>query len=77
MRQNITLKLDRDLIRKAKVLAAQQGTSVSGLLTQYLKKVLNEEEAYEAAHKRALTFLDRGFHLGGKIPCPREEWHER
>jgi predicted DNA binding CopG/RHH family protein len=41
MRQNITLRLDNDLIRKAKVLAAQRGTPVSGLLTQYLKKVLN------------------------------------
>lgn len=77
MMQNITLRLDRDLIRKAKVLAAQQGTSVSGLLTHYLKRVLQEEEAYEIARKRALTLLDRGFHLGGKIPCAREEWHER
>ena len=77
MRQNITLRLDKELIRKAKVLAAQQGTSVSGLLTQFLEKVLKEEEAYEVARRRALTFLDRGFHLGGKIPCAREEWHER
>ena len=77
MRQNITLRLDKELIRKAKVLAAQQGTSVGGLLTQFLEKVLKEEEAYEVARKRALAFLDRGFHLGGKIPCTREEWHER
>jgi hypothetical protein len=77
MRQNITLRLDKELIRKAKVLAAQQGTSVSGLLTQFLEKVLKEEEAYEVARRCALTILDRGFHLGGKIPCTREEWHER
>lgn len=77
MRQNITLRLDRELIRKAKVLAAQQGTSVSGLLAQYLTRVLQEEEAYEVAHKRALTVLDQGFHLGGKIPSAREAWHER
>lgn len=77
MKQNITLRLDRELIRKAKVLAAQQGTSVSGLLTQYLGKVLKEEEAYAVAQKRALVLLDRGLHLGGKIPSAREEWHER
>ncbi len=77
MRQNITLRLDKELIRKARVLAAQQGTSVSGLLTQVLERMLKEEEAYEVARKRALAFLDRGFHLGGKIPCIREVWHER
>ena len=77
MNQNITLRLDRELIRKAKVLAAQQGTSVSGLLTQYLTKILQGEEAYTVAHKHAVTLLDRGFHLGGKIFSTREEWHER
>ena len=77
MKQNITLGLDKELIRKAKVLAAQQGTSVTGLLTQYLKRILQEEETYADAHKRALTLLDQGFHLGGKILSTRDEWHER
>lgn len=77
MRQNITLSLDKELIRKAKVLAAQQGTSVSGLLTRYLEQLLNEEEVYETARQQALTLLERGFHLGGEIPCPREQWHDR
>lgn len=77
MRQNITLKLDRDLIRKARVLAAQYGTSVSSLLARYLENLLSQEEAYEVARKHALSLLDRGFQLGGKITCPREKWHER
>lgn len=77
MRQNITLRLDKELIRKAKVLAAQQGTSVSALLTHYLTKILEDEEAYEAAQRHALSLLDQGFYLGGKIPSARDEWHER
>lgn len=77
MRQNITLSLDRELIRKAKILAAQRGTSVSTLLTLYLEKILTEEEAYEAARKHASGLLEHGFHLGGAIPCSRDEWHER
>lgn len=76
MKQNITLSLDKELLRKAKVLAAQQGTSVSGLLTRYLEQLLNAEEAYETARERALTWLEQGFHLGGKLPS-REEWHAR
>lgn len=77
MRQNITLSLDKELMRKTRVLAAQQGTSISGLLRRYLEQLLNEEETYEAARQHALTLLERGFHLGGKIPCLRERWHER
>ncbi|MCZ7625364.1 MAG: DUF6364 family protein [Candidatus Methylomirabilis sp.] len=38
MGHNITLRLDKELIRKAKVLAAQQGTSVSGLLARRLEQ---------------------------------------
>lgn len=77
MRQNITLSLNKELIRKAKVLAAQQGVSVSALLAQYLTKIMEDEEAYEAAHRHALSLLAQGFHLGGKIPSARDEWHER
>lgn len=77
MTQNITLRLDKELIRKAKVLAAQQGTSVSGLLKRYLEQLLNEVEAYETTRQHALTLLERGFHFGGEIPCTREQWYER
>ncbi|MBZ0168990.1 hypothetical protein MELA_00860 [Candidatus Methylomirabilis lanthanidiphila] len=77
MGQNITLRLDKELIRKAKVLAAQQGTSVSGLLTRHLEQLINEEGVYETSRQYALALLERGLHLGGKIPCPREQWHDR
>lgn len=77
MGRNITLRLDEELIRKAKVLAAQQGTSVSGLLTRQIEQLINEAEVYETASRQALTLLERGFHLGGKILCPREQWHDR
>ena len=77
MGQNINLRLDKELIRKAKVLAAQRGTSVSGLLTRQIEQLINEEDVYEVASRHALTLLERGFHHGGKIPCPREQWHDR
>lgn len=77
MRQNITLNLDKAVIRKAKVLAAQQGTSLSRLLTRYIEQMLKEEGAYDRARAEALRLLDRGFHLGGTIRATREEWHAR
>lgn len=77
MKQNITLSLDQTTIRKAKILAAKQGTSISGLLASQIENLVGEDEAYERAQRRALEFLDRGFHLGGVIRVSRDELHER
>ncbi len=35
MKANITLKLDADVLRKARILAAEEGLSVSGLLAAF------------------------------------------
>jgi Family of unknown function (DUF6364) len=77
MKTNITLKLERDLIRKARVLAAEKDTSISALLSEHLEKVLNERETYERAKKRALARLRRGYNLGYKPPASRDEFYER
>jgi hypothetical protein len=77
MRQNVTLAIERDLLRKARIRAAQEGSSVSGLLSRYLEAALARMDSYEAAQAAARELLDPGFHLGGKIPCAREEWHDR
>jgi hypothetical protein len=76
IRQNVTVQLDRDLIRKARILAAKRGTSISGLLASELRRLIGDDEAYDAARRSALEFLDRGFHLGGRR-MSRDELHER
>jgi hypothetical protein len=76
-KQNITLSLSRQTLRKAKVLAARRATSVSGLLAQQIEILVGEEETYERARRQALAWLDQGFHLGGAIRATRDEWHER
>ena len=76
-KQNFTVRLDRETIRKAKIQAAEQGTSVSRLLSHYIERIIGDEEAYEAARRRALALLEGGFHLGGTIRATRDEWHER
>lgn len=75
--QNITLRLDRRTLRRAKVLAAKRNTSISRLLTQQIEALVGEDDAYEQAQQRALALLERGFHLGGRIEATRDEWHER
>jgi len=72
--QNVTLKLPVDALKKAKVAAAERGTSLSALLIQKLEESLGEQAAYEAARKRALKWLDSGWHLGGQ-PVIRDRMH--
>ena len=75
--QNITIRLDKRTLRRAKVLAATRNTSISGLLAQQIASLVGEDDVYEQAQRRALALLDRGFHLGGSIEGTRDEWHER
>lgn len=77
IKQNITVSIPRDILRKAKVLAARRETSISALLASQIEILVGEEEAYRRAERQALDLMDRGFHLGGAIRAKREELHER
>jgi len=76
-KQNVTISLTRETLRKARILAARRETSISGLLASQIETLVGEEEAYERARRQATALLDQGFHLGGVIRATRDEWHER
>ena len=77
--QNVTLAIPKGVLRKAKILAIQKNTSLSGLLTQTLTDLVAHQEAYDQARQHNLTILRRGFDMStlGQIPWKREELHER
>lgn len=77
MKANITLKLDASLLREVRVLAAEEGTSISALLAARLEQIVRERKAYERARKRALARLREGFDLQWTPPRSRDELHER
>ena len=62
--QNITLKVNPALLRKAKIIAAERGTSLSALLAGKLADAIGEDAEYEAARRYAFRKLDHGWHLG-------------
>lgn len=76
-KQNLTISLDRETIRKAKIVAAKHATSISGLVARQIEILLGEEDAYERAERQAMSLLDRGFHMGGVILASRDDLHER
>ncbi len=75
--QNLTVALKPATIRKAKLLAAQKGSSISRLVAELIEELVSEEERYETARRQAIAYLNQGFPLGGKVVASREEWHER
>jgi len=77
MKTNVTLKIEVDLLREARVLAAEQGTSISALLTERLEEAVRERKGYEQARRRAIARLRRGFDLQWIPPASRDELHER
>jgi hypothetical protein len=76
-KQNVTVRLDRETVHKAKILAAKRNTSISGLLAQEIEHLAAADDAYEYARRDALALLEQGFHLGGIITASRDELHER
>lgn len=77
MKQNITLSIEKEIIKKGKIIAAQKDTSISKMLSEQLKQIIDREEQYEAAKRSALQTLKKGFRLGGKITWKREDLYER
>lgn len=62
--QNLTLKLPVETVRKAKVVAAERGTSISALVAEKIDELVGEDAEYEAAKRRAFEWLKQGWHLG-------------
>ncbi len=77
--QNITLSLRKDILLKVKLMAVHRQTSVSGLLTQVLERLVEHEEAYVQACRRHLDQMSQGTALGtrGIVSIGRDELHER
>ena len=65
-KQNVTISLSRNVLKKAKILAARRETSISRLLARELESLVGDEEAYERAERQALALLDKGFHLAAR-----------
>jgi len=77
MKTNITLKLDADILREARILAAEEGSSISGLLAAKIEELVRERKGYDRARRRALARLREAHELGWKPLRTRDELHER
>jgi hypothetical protein len=73
---NLTLQLDSEVIRNARVVAAKRGTSVSALVALELTNLVEQDARYEEAWARAQELMRDASPRGGRT-WRRDELHDR
>ena len=63
---NLTVQLDTEVIRRARIVAAKRGTSLSTLVARELGLLVDRDERYEDARRRALEVLAKTRRGGGR-----------
>jgi len=76
--RNITFSLPADLVRQAKIYAAERETTVNALVRELLQEKVNGELRARAAAERVLRVAERGPYSDvNPASIRREELHER
>lgn len=77
MKTNVTLKIDAEILREVRIMAAEEGSSISGLLASKLEEIVRHRNSYARAKKRALARLRNCTDHGWVRPASRDELYER
>jgi hypothetical protein len=77
-KQNITLSLPREILKKGKVLAARKGISLNELVRELLQANTENDGEYQASAERQIKRMKEGIQLGtkGKITWKRHQLHQ-
>jgi len=75
--KNITITLDEDVARWAKVHAAKQEKSLSRLVSEILKKKMTEEQTYQTAMEQYLSRPPVDLKERGSVYPKREDLYGR
>lgn len=74
---NLTVQLDDEVIRRARVVAAKRGTSVSALVARQIDELAAQDERYDAARQRAMELMEQAGSHGGRRWTREDLYAER
>jgi hypothetical protein len=77
MTRNVTLSLPDELVRRAKVFAAERDTSVSALVVSLLNQLLGDVEDYDELWAQEEAVMTAGALQVGRVTWNREDLHRR
>lgn len=78
-KQNITLSLPKEILKKGKMLATKRGISLNELIRELLQISTESDEGYRISADRQITRMKEGIQLGtkGEISWKRDQLHQR
>lgn len=75
--KNVTITLDEDVARWARIRAAERDTSLSRLVGEFLREKMAEEETYQTAMQQYLSQSPTALKDPRAKYPKRQELHER
>ncbi len=75
--KNVTITLDEEVARWARIRAAEQDTSISRLVGEMLREKMTNEQLYHSSMRRYLSRKPRPLSRNGAKYPTRVEIHER
>jgi hypothetical protein len=76
-KRNLTLSLPTELVRNAKVRAAERGMSLNAWIQQAMDRTLRFDRDYVAAGEKFLNASSKGLYSLAKRRVKREELYDR
>lgn len=76
MQQNVTLRIDSELLKQCRHLAVEQNKSLSRWLSDLVTDIVQKEQHYQEHKTEALKILEQGIKYKGKMPI-RNELYDR
>lgn len=74
---NVTLSIDEEDLKQARVLALQQGSSLNAVIREFLQSYIGRAERYQQVTERILQQAECSQFSSGGRKWTREELHER
>jgi hypothetical protein len=74
---NLTITVDEEVLKKARMRALAQGTSVNAILAEYLEAYADQQARQQEATRALLTMSRKATSGRGGRRWTRDELHER
>jgi len=74
---NLTITVDDEILKRARLRATEQGTSVNAVVREYLEQYAGSRSAQEQALGKLLTLSERARSKRGRRTWTRDELHDR
>ena len=75
--KNLTLRIEEDILAKARQIASEQTTSVNALIREYLNDLVRQKSRQEIARKELSALCRNSTAVIGSRTWTRDELHDR